>query len=90
MIRAKHFLVRGRVQGVGFRWFTQRAAVRLKIHGYVRNLPRGEVEVYAQAEESQIADFKQELSRGPFGARVSEIVEQDLPVSGDYSDFLIR
>lgn len=90
MIQAKHFLIRGRVQGVGFRWFTQRAAARLKIQGYVRNLPTGEVEVCAQAEESQIADFKQELSRGPVGARVSEIVERDLPVSSDYSNFFIR
>lgn len=87
---AKHFLVRGRVQGVGFRWFTQRTAARLNVVGYVRNRPGGEVEVRAQAEESVLAHFKQELSRGPQGARVSEIIEEDLPVTPDYSEFLIR
>ena len=90
MVVARHFLIRGRVQGVGFRWFTQRTATRLSVVGYVRNLPGGEVEVRAQAEEAVIAGFKQELSRGPAGARVSEIVEQVLPVTADYSEFLIR
>jgi acylphosphatase len=90
VVQAKHFQIRGRVQGVGYRWFTQRAGSRLNIQGYVRNLPNGEVEVLAQAEESVLNEFKHELSRGPHGARVSEIIEQELPVSGDYSDFFIR
>ena len=90
MVQAKHFLIRGRVQGVGYRWFTQRAAERLGIRGYVRNLPGGEVEVRAQADESLLSDFKQDLLRGPYGARVNEIVEQDLPVTNEYSSFFIR
>ena len=90
MVIAKHFLVRGRVQGVGFRWFTQRTAARLNVVGYVRNLPGGEVEVRAQAEENVVVRFKQELAQGPLGARVSEIIEEDLPVTADYSEFLIR
>ena len=90
MVQAKHFLIRGRVQGVGYRWFTQRAAERLGIRGYVRNLPSGEVEVRAQADESLLFDFKQDLLRGPYGARVSEIIEQDLPVTNEYSSFFIR
>jgi acylphosphatase len=90
VVQAKHFLIRGRVQGVGYRWFTQRAAERLGIRGYVRNLPSGEVEVRAQADESLLFDFKQELSRGPYGARVNEIVEQDLKVTNEYSSFFIR
>ena len=90
MVIAKHFLVRGRVQGVGFRWFTQRTALHLNVVGYVRNLPGGELEVRGQAEENVLAQFKQELGRGPQGARVSEIIEQDLPVTADYSEFLIR
>ena len=90
VIQAKHFLVRGRVQGVGYRWFAQRAAQHLGVQGYARNLPGGEVEVRAQADENVLLNFKQELSRGPHAARVSEIVEEDLPVTNDYSSFFIR
>ncbi|HYR83941.1 MAG TPA: acylphosphatase [Terriglobia bacterium] len=90
MLKAKHYLVRGRVQGVGYRYFALEAAERWGIRGYVRNLPEGEVEVHAQADESALESFKQELERGPGMARVTEIVENDLPVSGSYSSFLIR
>jgi len=89
MIRAKHYLVRGRVQGVGFRWFVQRAAERLGIVGDVRNLPSGEVEVRAQADESILELFKRELRNGPPSAQVGEVIEQDLPVTARYSSFQI-
>jgi acylphosphatase len=89
MIRAKHYLVRGRVQGVGFRWFVQRAAERLGIVGNVRNLPSGEVEVRAQADESILELFKRELRNGPPSAQVGEVIEQDLPVTDRYSSFQI-
>jgi len=89
VIRAKHYLVRGRVQGVGYRWFAQRAAQRLGIVGYVRNLASGDVEVHAEAEEAILSDFKQELQRGPHAARVYEVVEQELPVTTIYSSFHI-
>src|SRR5262249_57105199 len=90
VVQAKHYLIGGRVHGVGYRWFTQRAAERVGICGYARNLPGGEVEVRAQAEESVLYEFKQELLSGPHGARVREIVKQDLPVTNDYSSFFIR
>jgi acylphosphatase len=90
MIRAKQYLVRGRVQGVGFRWFVQRAADRLGIVGDVRNLPNGEVEVRAQADESVLDLFKRELRIGPPSAEVGEVMEQDLPVTDKYSSFQIR
>jgi acylphosphatase len=88
--RAKHYLVRGRVQGVGYRYFALEAAERRGIRGYARNLPGQEVEVYAEAEEAALELFKRELERGPAMARVTEIVESELPVSGLYSSFLIR
>jgi acylphosphatase len=90
MIRARHYLVRGRVQGVGFRWFVQRVAERLGILGYARNLPSGEVEVRAHADEAVLDLFKQELWIGPPAARVSEVIEQDLPLTNSYSTFHIR
>ena len=89
-MRAKHYLVRGRVQGVGYRYFVLEAAERRGVRGSVRNLAGGEVEVHAEADEVALDLFKQELQRGPGMARVTEIIEKDLPVSGLYSSFLIR
>ena len=83
-------MVRGRVQGVGFRYFAQAAAERLGVHGFVRNLHSGDVEVHAEADDVMLALFKRELERGPRMARVTEIIESDLAVSGLYSSFLIR
>lgn len=90
MLRAKHYLVRGRVQGVGYRYFAMDAAERRGIQGYVRNLYGGEVEVHAEAEEEALELFKQELERGPRMSRVTEVVESDVPVSGLYASFLMR
>jgi acylphosphatase len=67
----------------------QRAAERLGIVGDVRNLPSGEVEVRAQADESVLDLFKLELRNGPPSARVAEVIEQDLPVTDRYSSFQI-
>ncbi len=90
MRRIRHYLIRGRVQGVGYRYFALKAAERCGIQGYVRNLSSGDVEVYAEAEENQLRDFKEELERGPHGARVSGVLEEDLPATETYSSFLIR
>ena len=90
MIQAKHFLIRGRVQGVGYRYFALQAASRRGIQGYVRNLPGGEVEVHAEGEGTALEAFREELERGPGMSRVTEIVESDLTVSGLYASFLIR
>ena len=90
MLRAKHYLVRGRVQGVGYRYFALEAAERLGVNGYVRNLANGDVEVHADAAEAALEAFKRELEHGPRMARVREIIESDLPLSGSYSSFLIR
>ena len=87
---AKRFLIRGRVQGVGFRYFAQRSAQRLGVKGFARNLPNGDVEVHAEAEAATLKLFKQELERGPRMSLVSDIVESDVPDSGLYSSFLIR
>jgi len=89
LIQAKHYLVRGRVQGVGYRWFAQRAAARLGVRGYVRNLPNGDVEVRAEADQNALAEFKQELERGPHGARVAAVIESELPATNNYPNFHI-
>jgi acylphosphatase len=89
MIRARHYLVTGQVQGVGFRWFVKRAAERLGIVGYARNLPSGDVEVRAQGNEAALDRFKRELLNGPPAARIGEVIEQDLPLSDSSSAFHI-
>jgi acylphosphatase len=89
-MRAKHYLIRGRVQGVGYRYFAREAAERLGVTGYVRNLASGDVEVHAEAEEAALEMFKQQLKQGPRLAHVTDIVEHDLPLSQSYSSFLIR
>jgi acylphosphatase len=90
VVRAKQYLIRGAVQGVGYRYFVQGIAERLGVTGFVRNLRTGEVEVHAEADEVTLQLFKQELERGPRMARVAEVVEADLPGAGLYSSFLIR
>ena len=89
-MRAKRYVVRGRVQGVGYRYFVQGAAERLGVNGFARNLPSGDVEVHAEAGDSTLKLFKHELERGPRMARVTEVVESDVPLSGLYSSFVIR
>ena len=90
MIAARHYRIRGRVQGVGYRFFAREAAGRWDVRGYVRNLGNGDVEIHAEAEESLLADFRQELERGPRGARVTEVIEEELPVTEAYLSFQIR
>ena len=67
------FRVTGRVQGVGFRWWTQRQAQRLGLRGYVANRPDGSVEVQAAGTAHALAQLKHLLQRGPSGAQVSEV-----------------
>jgi acylphosphatase len=88
--RARRAIVRGRVQGVGFRFFAERAARDLGIRGWVRNLPDGSVETLAVAEEDALERYFARLRKGPLGSRVEglEISEADAE-SGAFSSFEI-
>jgi|SRR5450755_560538 acylphosphatase len=82
-VQARRFLVRGRVQGVGFRWFVEREAHILQIAGWVRNNPDGSVEVLAMGTRDQLAGMRSRLQEGPRAARVDEVEESDVePVVG--------
>jgi acylphosphatase len=82
-IQARRFLVRGRVQGVGFRWFVEREAHILKIAGWVRNNPDSTVEVLAQGTRDQLAGLHSRLREGPRAARVDEVeVNEAEPIPG--------
>jgi len=80
---AKRYIVRGRVQGVGFRWFVDHEARQLGVNGWVRNNFDGTVEVLAMGNDQQLATLKQRLQRGPRAARVDEVEEIPAePVAG--------
>jgi len=73
-----HFLVKGRVQGVGFRWFVHREASELDLKGWVRNTEDGEVEVVVAGEEKDLAEMRTSLHKGPRGSRVDRVIEHAL------------
>ena len=72
---ARRYLVRGRVQGVGFRYFVQREARRLGLQGWVRNLADGRVEAHAQGSAAALAEFSGALHTGPRFAEVRSVEE---------------
>jgi len=74
---ARHYRIRGRVQGVGYRYFAQRIALRLGVRGWVRNLPNGDVEAFGEAETEVLDRFRRELERGPSFSQVSEVIQED-------------
>jgi acylphosphatase len=76
-----HFLVQGRVQGVGFRWFVQREASELNLRGWVRNTEEGHVEVVATGEPADLDELRLSLRRGPRGSRVDRVDEHTLAES---------
>jgi acylphosphatase len=87
---ARCFVVRGRVQGVGFRWFVEREAQILRISGWVRNNHDGSVEVLAMGTREQLAGLHSRLREGPRAARVDDVeVSEAEPVAG-LSSFQVR
>jgi len=87
---ARRFLVSGRVQGVGFRFFALDAARREGLHGYVVNLPDGQVEAHAEGDADALERFEMALRRGPSGACVSQVTGDDMGPAGHETGFEIR
>ena len=86
----RHYLVDGRVQGVGFRFFIRAAAAREGLHGWVRNLPDGRVEIAAEGEADALDRFERHVRHGPPGARVDEVEVEHQPASGRTTGFAIK
>ena len=86
---AYRFLVHGRVQGVGFRYFALKQAESLGVTGFARNLPDGRVEVVAEGAEEALSAFEERLRDGPGFARVTGVERAPLAPRGD-SGFHIR
>jgi len=85
-----HCIVRGRVQGVGFRYFVQRSATSLRLSGWVRNLRDGDVETEVEGPRDSLEQFLGELRRGPALARVLEVAERWEEAEGRHSGFHIH
>jgi acylphosphatase len=86
---ARRYLVSGRVQGVGFRYFTQDVATREGVNGRVRNLGDGRVEVEAEGDEETLARFESALWRGPSHARVENVEVESIAPTGRTTGFNI-
>jgi acylphosphatase len=86
---ARRWFVRGQVQGVGYRYFAQRAAVGLGLTGYARNLDDGRVEVYAVGRAQQLEELAGWLHRGPHWSDVRGVEEMEAAVQ-DEGEFRIE
>jgi acylphosphatase len=87
MNAARRFVVKGRVQGVGYRYFAIRAAAQCGVVGTVRNQPDGSVEAIAEGSEDAVTEFGRELARGPSYGHVTSIEETNLAPTGRYRGF---
>jgi acylphosphatase len=83
---ARRYFVSGMVQGVGYRYFVERAAKHLNVVGYVRNLRDGRVEVYTIAPADSLVALRRELERGPRGASVTGVTEETATVEPAFAD----
>jgi acylphosphatase len=89
-IEARRYIVRGRVQGVGFRWFVEREAHLLGIAGWVRNKHDGSVEVLAQGTRDQLSGLHSRLREGPRASRVDSVDVQDAKAVNGLNSFRIE
>jgi acylphosphatase len=81
-VTARRAVVKGRVQGVGFRYFAARAARELGVAGWVRNLPDGSVETLAEGDTVAVEGYLDRLRRGPSSSRVDGVVVEERTEEG--------
>ncbi len=86
----KRMIVRGRVQGVGFRFHVIQLAEGYDVAGFVRNLPDGAVEIVAEGSPEQVEAFIERAARGPSGSRVREVKTYREQPRGCYSSFGVQ
>jgi acylphosphatase len=87
---ARKFLITGDVQGVGYRFFGQRAAARHQIVGYIKNCDDGSVEALAEGPVNKVEAFRNDLAAGPQFANVERVEEINIEPTGEYSTFRIE
>ncbi|HEY9880757.1 MAG TPA: acylphosphatase [Leptolyngbyaceae cyanobacterium] len=89
-MKSMRAIVHGRVQGVGFRYYTQQEALRLGVTGYVRNLPNDTVEIVVEGADSQVDALLAWAHQGPPTALVTQVEISDQAVGGNFSSFSIE
>jgi acylphosphatase len=87
-VTARRAIVSGRVQGVGFRFFAERAAKKAGVVGWVRNLPDGRVETVVEGSDDAVERYLGDLRRGPLGSRVTDVAVEDRQ-PGNFESFEI-
>ena len=87
---ARRWLVRGRVQGVGFRYFAQREAMALGVAGWVRNMDDGRVEVFGQGSPALLDAFQGRLWQGPQWAEVRDVEVLEAAIESNSATFKIQ
>jgi acylphosphatase len=87
---ARRYVIAGRVQGVGFRWFAHDAAAREGVHGWVRNLADGSVEIVVEGDVDSVDRVEAAVRRGPSSARVERVDVEDQAPTGRATGFSIR
>jgi acylphosphatase len=90
MRMARRYVIGGRVQGVGFRWYAHDAAAREGVHGWVRNLADGSVEVFAEGDAESVQRLEAAVRRGPASARVDTFETEEHAPTGRSTGFEIR
>jgi acylphosphatase len=83
-------VIRGEVQGVGFRWAVQRQAGQLGLTGYAQNLPDGSVRVEAEGDPDRLDQLEAFLEQGPRWAEVQSLESQRVPATGEFREFGTR
>ena len=86
-MKTYHYIVKGRVQGVAFRYYALRSARENSIRGTIKNLYNGDVEVYAQGDEENIKGFEAFLYSGPPAAVVKKVIKEDKETGDRYYGF---
>lgn len=89
-MKCMHVYIKGRVQGVFFRAETQRTARKLKLTGWVRNMPDGRVEALFEGENDNVDDMLNWCRIGPPAARVDEVLPAEESYTGEFRDFSIK
>ena len=89
MKAAARLVAHGRVQGVGFRWFACQEAGKHGLYGWVRNLPNGDVEIFAEGTKEHIEDFIARIQKGPSFSHVQRVITEWHDYQGRYDSFKI-
>lgn len=90
MIECLHIIVKGRVQGVYFRFYTQKQAVKLNLKGFVRNLPNGNVEILACGNQTDLQQLTRWCHKGPILAKVDSVIATPTSCNDIFETFEIR